>query len=227
MKKMIILSIFMIFLSGCEAIYTVKIENQTLYDNTKIFDKSNVYHQALESEEKKEEIVDTLYKFEKENAFGFERNFFEENGNSGFEYISSFPIKKGYDNWPTLAGQCFPYYDFYVQDNFLKLKTAPNFTCFQKFTELKKATIQIKTDYKVIRHNADKVDKNTYIWYFNREDTLNQILYKQIIMDMEYLNEKTQKNTHFIPVILVLLSILTIGIITYFLIQKWKQKETF
>lgn len=226
MKKLMIVLVFVLLLSGCEATYTVEISKDKFEDHTKIYDESIKYQKAIESEEQKEQIINTLYEFEKVNPFSFEREFFEENLVSGFSYTSTFPIHNGYDNWPSLAGQCYPYYDFYTKDNILIIKTAPNFTCFQKYNKLDKVNVEIKTNYHVLSHNADHVKDDIYTWELNKENTLNEILYKPIMMQIEYTEKENQEKKSFSSSLVIsILSVIAASFLLYMCIIKFNKKD--
>ena len=95
-----------------------------------------------------------------------------------------------------------------------------------EFTNL---TVNIVTDYTVIKNNADSVIGNRYIWYVNKEnnDTKKINFEVDLTQTQEELNNRNtsqeKKNKLTIPIVLLVVFIYIVAIIV--IISKKRTKE--
>ena len=63
-----------------------------------------------------------------------------------------------------------------VNDNVI-LSTGEKLKIFEEYSNLDSVVIKIKTNHKVIKENADKINKNTYIWNVDRNNYSDKSIY--------------------------------------------------
>ena len=174
MKKINFLIIFIsiILLCGCEAEYTINIDD----DYTE-----NIIVTSTDQEE-----VNMLSSYNFAQPAFYRSTDFSEQGDylDGVEYYSYehknnalYASYKFGDKFrdSRAINTCFPSLKVYKEKTEL-YKTDTNFLCFNYYPPLTKLTINIVTSRKVINHNADSVNGNTYTWIYTRDSGFKSIM---------------------------------------------------
>lgn len=118
---------------------------------------------------------------------------------------------------------CYDSYNIQTTDDRYIIRTGKNFTClpyqYSDYDELKYDELEIKiiTNHKVISHNAQKVENNTYYWYINKENINNADLYFEI--------EKNVNKPIVLALAVFMLILLVIGIIVYFVVKAKSERN--
>jgi len=180
--KLIIICLGAFILSGCNIEYTIEINGDDVIENVEIVDLVQGYRN-------KAEIFGTYDIFSA---------FFEVNQDINLsEFMNSFPErtinelengyrinyrytfnKANYKNSRALR-TAFRNVNFNVDNNSLLIETISRTNLFEDYQYLNQVAINIKTDYIITNHNADRVNGNVYTWYFNRENYND----KRILLD--------------------------------------------
>lgn len=94
-------------------------------------------------------------------------------------------------------------------------------TAFDNYPELDDVNIEIIVDKKVVKHNADKVDGNKYIWNFNRDSKSDKTLYIETNP-----TKSANSNARFtmLAIVLGIVGIATIAIISIIYIKSTRRK---
>lgn len=200
MKKIIVL-IMILLLTGCSCSYNLVIQNNNVYENLKILGVSEI-------------------PVEVELANISNGNYEKNIENDIVTYSTNYSLD-GYKNSNLLT--CFDSYNIQNNEQSYTIRTGKKFKClpyqYNDFDILnyEQLEITIKTNHKVIKHNADKVENNVYYWHIDERNLDNAEIYFEI--------DKNIKNYDYIYMIILFIVILIIGIIVYFIANNKNQKS--
>lgn len=198
-----------LFLTGCTVEYNLTFKDNVLTENIDI----NASDSSLSLDEIKQMLEDQM------PTEGSNSDFYEVDvkKNKIIELTNDYNIVT-YKDSPILS-QCYTAYNFIQADEYYDLTTSQTFRCnpfdYMVIDEIK---IKIKTNHKVISHNADEVKGNTYIWKITTENAN----YKPI--KIRFSKEKEQSSLGLI--ILGITAIIAIIIVSIVLmVKKSKNNE--
>ena len=228
-KKIIILLISIVLLSGCSIVYELEITDNGYNENFKIISGKNekildyeipAFSNSLgfedldvdfskkikgikyyeKSIENKDDTTIINYKYQFNENNIKESNFL----NSSFETI----IINKYDH------------DGDNKDDYMLLSTDDNFLFFDKTTELESVQINIKCNYEVISNNADKINENIYTWIFKSNDkkSINMVYNPDKFIDSRNLLEKILDGDY-LNVFIISIIIFVLGCLLYKYLQ--------
>ena len=193
MKKLILLVLIVIMLTGCQSDFYIKIGEGKVEQNINIFLLNNnqkPYDLIRKSVYTVENDIEGLGYFTIENSK-------ESNPlNVSISYIIS-----SYD-FDYALSFCYDNQNISYINNILKIETSNYFNCFDKYSIIDDVNINVTTGYKVLENNADKVDGNTYTWNITKSNkkgiklTLDTTVDE--IQEEEIKKEKLNKNLIFI-----------------------------
>lgn len=208
MKKKLFILIPLIFLTGCTTNYTLEITENGFNETI----EGNVLKKEL-NQENQSDI--NMYSF----LINGEQTVFIRNDNIYYN-------KTLIENKETID---YNYNYLYNENNFINSKILK--TCFENFTYENKdnkyylkaeggfgcsyapeTIINIKTDYKVLANNANKINKNTYTWTINDTNKNNLDMFIIISKEKEKSNNWSTIKTISL-IILLLLSALCIYLV--------------
>lgn len=188
-KNILISIIFIFILSGCEATYTINIDddynetlyvtsnNPTEYQNIMHYDYSDpAYFNSDEFDEEGEKVEGgEYYNYSFNNGLKLDYKFKETYGESNIA-LSAFPSFK------------------YVREHESVIMTYADIRSFAEYPTLEKITINVITNKEVKTHNADRVNGNTYTWVIRKEDNTKSIYIKYI--DPNIKEKKNNQNNN-------------------------------
>ncbi len=167
-KKILILSLFLLITTGCDVTYQVEIYNDKFTEEAILNAKNNEYIDEFQTTAKDSlEGALTEYKQSagdddvkvKDQSSQEDIELFVENNGKITEYGNSVLLKN-----------CFELVNVLSEEDQYVLATSKGATCFDQFLNMDKLTIRIKTNHKVISHNADKKQLHTYIWEIDKNN---------------------------------------------------------
>lgn len=246
MKKLLLLIISILFITGCTANINIDINKDTVKEEYTIYGNNSDYNEIKETATYPTPL---FYDAEVENPYsptGKKQSGIQyydskyDDTNKKVTIVGTFSLKEHIKS--SVIRNCFQYYNITDDDETgeTTFSTSSGLTC-----EFNKFTLRIKTPYKVTQNNADLVnnEENIYIWKFNDKNSNN----KSIIITInfsEIYNEqnnnqnpnidnstddttittnKTKKDSSPIPVIII--SVVIAMIIILAIILKGKQKK--
>jgi len=243
MKKMklfycILLSIF---LCGCTANYNINItetgveENFEFYESDKEkFDNSIYAH--------------TDYTYRKsvlENSKWPTGAFYQRSGNpyepvkiDGVEYYNQeliddnnkLGIKYDYtfqlDNYneSNAVKSCFEKFSFNNTDEIIKIYVKNASPCFETRKLLEKINIKLTSSYKVIKHNADSVKNNKYIWNIDSNNASSKVIDITLTKQEDIVITNNSNNSYLTLIIILAIFVIFLG--TVFTYLYYKNKES-
>lgn len=235
--KKIILLVCLAILSGCEATYTITIDNNNINEKIEILDKvsdTRTVTDIMAGYKKKYPVYDIegildeddLYTIYPEGTYYNQTYNIDSNGYHLY-YEYKYPIEKYIS--ANSVNYSYDYKDIIYNNNKLKLTTGcPN--SYLKYNDIfTNLTVNIVTDYVVTDNNADSVIGNRYIWYFNKENNYEKRINFEVDLskkqsDVEKEEQiKENKNSLLIPILIVVL--LAYAIIIFFIITKKRKNE--
>lgn len=227
-KKLFILIILLLSLTGCKVEYKLELDNKlNIKENVTFIAKTDIdkelfnqqwnipikYSKKLDlNSEKKDEI--NYYKSQKSG----EKNIYS------YEYNNS-EYEKFEDN--TFVNLAYDYVSIAsINNEDLVLSSSKKFYLFDKFNNLEEVKITISTTYKVIEHNADEVKNHDYTWIINKDNADNKGIFLEINPSKENLTfmEKLIRGDYFNTFVITLI-FLVIGILIYLILKKYSEKR--
>lgn len=174
MKKIILMFLFILLISGCNAEYeiTINSKDRIINDSLKIsnLDKSmnveeimtkNIGVQYYENYVMFSSVNSPNKKYYNKT---FENNLFSLSNNSTiYEFGNSAIVKSCFDNYVVSED----YYDIYL--------TASGFNCFNKYQTLEEVKFKIVIDSAIVSTNLEKLDLNTYSKIITRQNANEEI----------------------------------------------------
>lgn len=206
MKKKI-LFLLILLITGCSANYNLNIENDNFEESIDVIVPSN--DKALISH------LNSFEQYINENVI-YDKKMKEEDISTNFNYSHTY----SFNDFQNRENPCFLSSNLY-QDNGIYTIFSNDFVCFESFDmKADSYTINISTNYNVINNNADKVNGNTYIWNFKKNNYKN----KSIIFQYSK-TKKEVNNFKIIQTVLVSISISLLLFLSIIILKKYKQKD--
>lgn len=167
----LILSIFVFSLTGCDAKYEMEIKNSKITENIS-FSVPNEYN-----EKKINELID-YYGINTDSAFTQKIT----KGSVATEVSLSgrkSKLEVYFDSSDSFISKCYNKVSFTLEDGKYYIGTSKGFKCLTyDYMKLDKVSISIKTYHKVYDNNADKVKNNVYTWNIDENNiSSNNILF--------------------------------------------------
>ncbi len=210
-KKLLICLLLVFLLTGCSVNYDIEIKDDTIKVNGKLVElDKNKWDDIIVDNSIGEEGNDVPIE---DNEVDYSKLTFEDLVNSktieadeatrreGLEKIKTdkelgIKFEEEY-NWKdtsaisNIAGVSTCYDHFTVLRNkdeesgneHLTISSSAENHCFEVYPNLESVTINLKTNHKVISHNADQVIDDKYIWRINKNNASQKTL--QIILSEE------------------------------------------
>lgn len=214
MKKIICLLFILLLLTGCDVEYNLIIDDETFSEDINFTIPNSADLKSTINFLKK--TKQPIYLNEKTNN-SYDLKINKKNNYYNINY--KYDFNKNNILLSNAINQCYKMVNLDTSGKYYNLTTGGKFLClFRDQSQIiDNATINIKTDLKVVKHNADKVKDKTYTWKINSENYRN----KPIEIKIEKPNT-INENAHIY--IFIILSIVIIGgILTYFILRKKKE----
>lgn len=156
MKKIIILLLFTIILTGCEASYDLEIKDNKLNETINFTNPID--------QNKKQEIKDFL----DTDAYVFTNTEDTLKKYNIMQTANGYKLNYTYDANEfanvALLNNCFDSFQYNNTDEYIAIKIQGKFACLYDVPNIK---VRLKTDYNVAKQNADIVEDGYYIWNIN------------------------------------------------------------
>ena len=167
-RKILIISLLILFLVGCKAEYNINIDNNKIAEEILIYENSKIVNNLTDKES--DEIGDIFLDWERGYDY-YNRELYSKDDNTGYKYTSSFK----YDEYDYLSQISKCYDEFKVSNNnTFKIETSKNFLCANYYDNIKELRINISSSYNTITSNADIKDKNKHTWIINKNNYTNK-----------------------------------------------------
>lgn len=216
-KKIILVFIMLILLTGCSSEYKLEISNNKFDENISAMIPKSMVLDIQNEQNSDVEYDDSITPFleEKTSSLTTSDKFYEKKVSKSTDIIKV-ELNYTYDEenfkLANSINTCFEYPELDFSKTYY-MNLQGNFYCLYGDS----IDIKIKTKNKVNFNNADEVNENTYIWHIDE----NNADYVDIIIDIE---KETPKNT-FIGAFLVIVLIISILFVLYKFLKKNKKRN--
>lgn len=218
MKKILILLILMISLTGCEAVYNLDINNNTfteeliLTTNDKSSKSQKTVNVALKS---KIPVDDNYYKpevnFKQNNLKYYQISKIDTDNELGARYKANLTKEEYLTS--TLVKEHFPNFKLNETGNIISLNLGKKENIFDNYPDLDKLTINITINNKVTKHNADGVNNNIYTWNLTKDNYNKKEIYLNYNKNEKHSETEEEKFNY--NIIFIIIGIIIISFTTY------------
>lgn len=214
MKKLLIL-ILLLFITGCDAEYTLKYEDNVFSDSIEVFDYYN-------SEDESSEDKDLSYFVNKKQYYDIDglnpyKVNYEETSENYYDLKYTATFDKVSYEFSSVLNNCVQYHDFVEDEEKIYIMAYGEYYC-EYFDKL---NISLITDKKVTYSNADEEKNGKHIWYFKPYESIN------IEFEIDK-NEDNPKNYSFIlyaVIMIVIVIVLSLIILGFKIYKKLKNNQ--
>jgi len=215
MKKVLVMALTLLLLTGCSAEYSLHLdknflERTYLYEKNDIIENLETYDMYESDEHYIEGYVYELTKFEKD--FDVEREELSGDENSGYRYSKIYKYDKM--DKESMIYDCYDNIDVSYKGNIM-IKTSDQFKCFDKYSLLDDVTVKIYYNGPLVNTNADNYSNGVYTWKIDKENYSNKPIYLEV---------ERKKRNHTFEIISGIVFILLCGVV-YLLYYKKNNKK--
>lgn len=228
-KKILLMFILILLLSGCSVEYNVSLENDSFKENGSLIEKKenkdNLSKNGFSFEEQinytYQSMHDVLNGQEMEKTQSFELKKIDTDKEIGLTYSNELKQNKYYLS--PIIRQCYDNVSVKNSNNNIKISTGNYFKCFDYYELLNNVTVNFTTNYKVVNNNADEIKDNTYTWFINKNNFKDKEISIEIDKsDISYNTLLDEKESNVLIVFLiglVLTVIFVFGFYTYYKVK--------
>lgn len=166
MKKILVITLLILFISGCSTTYNLEIGNDSFKENINIkIDKTEIPDESLYEEVESDDQITPFLEGEQPAFFKKRGKNYNKKVIYYDDYIDvnlsyNYTSKEFYD--ANSMNSCFEKFEFDDEENYY-IHVYGEFYCLYA----DEIQINIKTNNKVIRSNSNSVDGNVYTWIIN------------------------------------------------------------
>ena len=231
----IIVLISIIMLCGCEATYTITIDKNNINEKIEVLDNvssTRTVTDIMDNYKKQYPVysnsdwVDADYSRDANEEY-YKQTYNIDNNGYHLYYEYTYPMQKFKE--ANSLNYSYEYKEITYKNNILSISMGSPNNRLKYVDEFTNLTVNIVTDYTVIKNNADSVIGNRYIWYVNKEnnDTKKINFEVDLTQTQEELDNRNtsqeKKNKLTIPIVLLVVFIYIVFIVI--IITKKKKKE--
>ena len=178
MKKILVMFMILLCLTGCSARYDLEIEYDTFKEDIVIYGMSSKTLKNFQ-DNKYYAIINGI-----NNSKAYNQTIKDSKVNLSYVYnLNDF-------RQATILKSCFTSYSVISEDNYYILSTSKNLKCAsmegkEAIDDLK---VVIKNNHKVIETNGKKINDYTYEWNYNKDNFDSQNIYMKYYKDKYVFN---------------------------------------
>lgn len=192
MKKKIYLLIFiLLFTSGCTCQYNLKISDNTFSETIYLVGSTTEESNDLNNTWSIPVYKDANYSGDRDTDYTSAKGIYDYTfSNNTLKFTHDF--KRGDFASSTAVSTCYKTFTMtnYQGNDILSTNSVAD--CFDAYPYLTSININVTLDKKVISHDADSVNGNTYTWKLNRSNYKNKAV--NLIYEQTSKNKETEGN---------------------------------
>ncbi len=203
MKKIFLLLITLLLLTGCKATYEINFD-ESINEEIRIYTENSNIQNATQKQS--ENFYEQLDDWERAYEY-YKKEMYNDLEYTGYKYTDSFNYKE-YDALTQLR-KCYEDFAFSKND-FIELKTSNEFLCASYYTGVESLELRINSKYNIINSNADQKDGNTHIWLINKTNYKNKPIILKIDTTKNAKKESKDKKTNIKMIVSIIIFIILI-----------------
>lgn len=224
LKKLLVLLGCILFLTGCDVNYNIVIDEDSFDETiTMSFLKSQTSYNDL-SVYLESKIPATVNL--NENRF-YDVDISDDANN----YNLTYKFKQDSDSISNayFISNCYPNSQIINTDDVIELSSGQEFVCFNGDDGLKADSVHINitTDLKVLKNNADSVSGNTYTWTINSSNYNNKPIELQIQKPVTVEKVIKENDSSFTLIFVIIFMLLVIVLVLILVRFKTKKNNNF
>lgn len=171
MKKIIILFLSLIILTGCQIKYELQFEDENLIENINVELKKNDENKI---EEIKKYKVYSAFDNNYQKLYKVNYNEGINNFNANYQYTYNFDEFRH----ALYIKSCFDAFSFVTSNDNYILSTSQGFNCmFVDYNKVDNVEVVINSNHEIIESNADEIKNNKLIWNINDDNAESKSIY--------------------------------------------------
>lgn len=212
MKK-VILIISLLFISGCTTSYNLEISNDSFKENITVYiNKSEIptkIYDDIELDDQITPFIENDYPAISSDSKSYYKKVVTDAGDY-YKVLMDYKYSEKEFGQSNSLKNCFENYEFGYDKKYY-IHVYGNFYCLYS-DEIK---INIKTNNKVLKNNADTVNGNVYTWNINKQNEKD--------VDIEF---EVEKGFSYLTLLYIIIGVLVIliPVIVYKFLQSKKRK---
>lgn len=204
MKKILLLLITTVLLTGCTATYEIDITKDKINDVILIETDSEKVNTANKTTT--DLFTQKLGEWENGHDF-YQRELITTAEKTGYQYTYSF----NYNEYDAMSQIRKCYQEFNLNyDKEITLSTSNEFLCKNYYPQVKTYTIKITSEYDITSSNADSVKENVHTWIVNVNNYKNKPIEIKINKNKLYVKEEKTDYTFIKNIIFIIFFIILI-----------------
>ena len=217
MKKILLIMLTMLFLTGCTVNYNLEIDGDNL--NEVITGNVSKKEYEVKETDNGENLIYALFNNDQNALFDEESPYLRtlEDKGKTIDYNFSYLYNYNFDR-STIINTCFEYHMVDETEDYYYIKLSGRFYCMYS----DKININVTSNNAVLENNATKVDGNVYSWVIKNDKDVDILLNVSKKMKHSDSNKLKVMNTFQIIGLIVLV---VLCIITIFLYKKKNRNE--
>ena len=197
MKRIYILLIIVLFLTGCSSVVNIAIDKNSVTETVNISESNLSRYNAIKNwngfpaplyYDQELDAPMWMPSREKENGVSY-YDVVSDDQNHSLKITGNFKLKEHTRSY--LVRHCFRFYNVITEGQRTIFSTSKGLTCsYRNFS------IVVSTPYVVINNNADGVDKdnNTFTWNINNSNYRDVGLYMEVDFSKKFKEESNNNN---------------------------------
>ena len=222
-RKYLVLIIISLLLTGCDIEYNLDLDKQLkLQENINVIattgeDISKIKEFDLNIPINKNDDDFSAYEKKLDNVNYY--NLKKTNEKLSFSYL--FEQEEYMQN--TLVNGAYEYVSIAQVEDEIVLSSSQGCLLFQMYDNLENLKVTITSNYKLVKTNADEVERHKYTWYINRENAEKVGIYLKLDTTKEDLNwiERLQ----YFNIFTVSIILFIVGLLVYKILKKKDAKR--
>ncbi len=171
MKKIMILVLSLIILTGCQIKYELKFEDENLIENINV--------ELKKSDEKQ---IEDIKKYKAYSIFdNTYQRLYKVNYNNGItNFTANYQYTYNFDEFrhALYIKSCFDAFSFVTNDDNYILSTSQGFNCmFVDYNKVDNVEVVINTNHEIIESNADEIKNGKLIWNIDDNNAEEKSIY--------------------------------------------------
>lgn len=213
MKKIILIILSLLILTGCSATYDITFTDNQIKDEIKVYTDTEIVNRATTKDIN--DFSNKILEWERGHDH-YTREVYTTDKITGYIYKYDF----NYDEYDAMSQirKCYDKFDLTYNEKEIILKTSNKFLCKEYYEDVDNLTLTIKTDKQIISSNADTKTGNKHTWTITKNNYKNKPI--EIRIDRQNSSPKETEKKKIFNTKQILIIILFIFLIIVYIINK-------